>query len=89
MYKGEVQSSKVAKSTATQHSSSADNAQQLPAEQLTKDSSEIDAFRFRDNHFIGSSDSYLCKDDTENKPSDQSRSSKAEDLHSLPKIKKR
>lgn len=85
---GEVQSSKVAKSTGTHHSSSADNAQQLPAEQLTKDSSEIDAFRLRDNHFIGSSDSYLCMVDKEHKTSDQSRSSKAEDLHSLPRLKK-
>ncbi|XP_075492832.1 polyadenylate-binding protein-interacting protein 4-like isoform X2 [Primulina tabacum] len=85
---GGVQSCKVAKSTGTHHSSSADNAQHLPAEQLPKDSSEIDAFRLRGNHFIGSSDSYLYKDDREHKLSDQSWSSKAEDLYSFPRLKK-
>ncbi|XP_073064528.1 polyadenylate-binding protein-interacting protein 4-like isoform X3 [Primulina eburnea] len=85
---GGVQSCKVAKSTGTHHSSSADNAQHLLADQLPKDSSEIDAFRLRGNHFIGSSDSYLYKDDKEHKLSDQSWSSKAEDLYSFPRLKK-
>ncbi|XP_073310489.1 polyadenylate-binding protein-interacting protein 4-like isoform X2 [Primulina huaijiensis] len=83
-----VQSCKVAKSTGTHHSTSANNAQHLLAEQLPKESSEIDAFRLRGNHFIGSTDSYLYKDDKEHKLSDQSWSSKAEDLYSFPRLKK-
>ncbi|KZV33681.1 ataxin-2 [Dorcoceras hygrometricum] len=84
---GEVQSSKVITSTGT-HNSSADNAPELLAEQLPKFSSEIDVFRLGDNHLTGSDDIYLSKDDKKHKLCDQSRSSKAEDLHSYPRLKK-
>ncbi|KAI3455605.1 hypothetical protein Pfo_012268 [Paulownia fortunei] len=86
---GEVQSPLTAISRDVYDSGSGDHAQQLLRKQLPHHSSVIDASRVHDNKFIGHADTSYPKEDKEKqKLHYPSQVSKAEDSHSLLRLKK-
>ncbi|KAG8380132.1 hypothetical protein BUALT_Bualt07G0161800 [Buddleja alternifolia] len=84
---GEVQSFPTSTARDVYHSGPEDHPRQLLAD-LPKNSSVIGASRVHDNQFLGHADSSYPEDNEKQKLNDDSQASKAEDPHSLLRLKK-